>query len=176
VNISAQRRLALLVVGTAAAVLLTEIILTRLFSVLLFYHFSFLAVALALFGLAGGGLLAARRPLGPDQTLFERTIRLRLLSAAAALASFAIILATIPPNKNDLLVALALSLLSAVPLVLLGEVLARSLARGRAEIHRLYAFDLVASSAAALAAIPLLQWVQGPAVLFVPAAGTLRCC
>lgn len=51
---TSPRKLSVLVAGTAAAVLLTEIMLTRLFSVLLFYHFSFLAVALALFGLAGG--------------------------------------------------------------------------------------------------------------------------
>ena len=50
-----MKGLAWIVGGVAASVLLTEIALTRLFSALLFYHFSFLAVALALFGLAGLG-------------------------------------------------------------------------------------------------------------------------
>jgi hypothetical protein len=45
-------------------VILIEIILTRLFSVLLYYHYSFLAVALALFGLAAGGVSASRQRIG----------------------------------------------------------------------------------------------------------------
>src|SRR6476619_6827111 len=49
------------VVGAAAgAVIMVEIVLTRLFSVLLYYHYSFLAVALALLGLTAGGISASR--------------------------------------------------------------------------------------------------------------------
>jgi hypothetical protein len=44
-----ERVLPWLIAGTAGAVILVEIVLTRLFSVLLYYHYSFLAVALALF-------------------------------------------------------------------------------------------------------------------------------
>src|SRR5947209_19615057 len=38
--------------------LLLELVLTRLFSVVLFYHFSFLAVSVALLGLGAGGVFA----------------------------------------------------------------------------------------------------------------------
>ena len=164
-------RLSLLVAGTAGAVLFTEIVLTRLFSVLLFYHYSFLAVGLALFGLAAGGLVAARHPTGDDARTFERRVRSRLLGAGVTLLGFAEVLAFVPPRAGDPWVAAALALLSAIPLALLGEVLARALAFGRSDIHRLYALDLVASAAAALAAIPLLQLVQGPLALGVPALG-----
>jgi hypothetical protein len=162
---------ALLVAGTAASILLTEIVLTRLFSVLLFYHFSFLAVGLALFGLALGGLIAARTSLGADRPSFERRIRSRLFGAAGSLLAIVLVLALVPPLGSDLISALAV--LSAVPLVLLGEVLARALAVGREEIHRLYAFDLLASAGAALAAIPLMHRVQGPIILAVPAVAAL---
>ena len=164
---------ALLVAGTAASVLLTEIVLTRLFSVLLFYHFSFLAVGLALFGLALGGLIAARSPIGTDRQVFERRIRTRLLGAAGSLLGVTVVLVFIPPLGHDLFAAFWLAALSAVPLVLLGEVLARTLAIGREQIHRLYALDLLASAGAALAAIPLMERIQGPLILAVPAVAAL---
>src|SRR5882762_6802892 len=40
------------------AALLLELALTRLFSVVLFYHFAFLAISIALLGLGGGGVFA----------------------------------------------------------------------------------------------------------------------
>src|SRR6204780_2661629 len=50
-----------LLVGVAAsscAALLLELALTRLFSVVLFYHFAFLAISIALLGLGSGGVFA----------------------------------------------------------------------------------------------------------------------
>ena len=43
--------------GSFAALLL-ELALTRLFSVILFYHFAFLAISIALLGLGAGGVFA----------------------------------------------------------------------------------------------------------------------
>src|ERR1700685_4335103 len=40
------------------ATLLLELALTRLFSVILFYHFAFLAISIALLGLGAGGVFA----------------------------------------------------------------------------------------------------------------------
>src|ERR1700683_4956527 len=40
------------------AALLLELALTRLFSVVLFYHFAFLAISIALLGLGSGGVFA----------------------------------------------------------------------------------------------------------------------
>ena len=50
-----------LLAGTALAsfaTLLLELALTRLFSVVLYYHFAFLAISLAMLGLGAGGVLA----------------------------------------------------------------------------------------------------------------------
>ena len=43
---------------TSFAALLLELSLTRLFSVVLFYHFAFLAISIALLGLGAGGVCA----------------------------------------------------------------------------------------------------------------------
>ena len=43
---------------TSFAALLLELALTRLFSVVLFYHFAFFAISIALLGLGAGGVFA----------------------------------------------------------------------------------------------------------------------
>src|ERR1700730_1617363 len=42
----------------SAALLLTELALTRIFSVVMYYHFAFLAISVALFGLSASGVFA----------------------------------------------------------------------------------------------------------------------
>jgi hypothetical protein len=152
--------------GLAGPVLLTEIGLTRLFSVLL-YHFSFLTVALALFGLAAGGLGAARDRNGPFEGAALEFLSGSLVRAAAgplALVSLTVVTETL----GDLVIAaLLLACSSAVTFFSLGQALAIALAVGRKRIHRLYAVDLLSSAGAALAGIIVLRWVQGPLVLMV---------
>ncbi|MCU1293856.1 MAG: hypothetical protein JWP08_2706, partial [Bryobacterales bacterium] len=53
------------VAATSLATLLLELSLTRVFSVIYYYHFAFLAISIALFGLGAGGVLSyvvAARP------------------------------------------------------------------------------------------------------------------
>jgi hypothetical protein len=163
-----DRVLPWVVAGTAAAVILVEIILTRLFSVLLYYHYSFLAVALALFGLAAGGVSASRRRID-DIPAVIRHLRELLRRAAIALLGLVLLLVLGSPRNESISVAVGAAMVSAVPLFLLGKALAMAMAVGRVRIHGLYAIDLVTSAAAALLAIPLLAQVQGPLVLAVPA-------
>ena len=54
---SAQwREVYLCVALTTMATLLLELALTRIFSVVFYYHFAFLAISIALFGLGLGGV------------------------------------------------------------------------------------------------------------------------
>jgi hypothetical protein len=165
---AADRVLPRLVAGTAAAIILIEIALTRLFSVLLYYHYSFLAVGLALFGLAAGGVSASRQRLEDTGSLVLH-VRQLMRRAAIALLALIILLVILSPIKESLPVAMVGAAVSAIPLFLLGKALAIAMALGRARIHQLYAVDLLTSAATALLAIPLLARVQGPLVLAVPA-------
>src|SRR3954470_15355557 len=49
----------------SATLLMIELALTRIFSVVMYYHFAFLAISIALFGLSASGVVAyiARRRL-----------------------------------------------------------------------------------------------------------------
>src|SRR6516225_8387045 len=52
-------RVFLVAIGLSSfSALLLELVLTRLFSVVLFYHFAFLAISVALLGLGAGGVFA----------------------------------------------------------------------------------------------------------------------
>src|ERR1700733_906280 len=55
---SPERALLAGVALSSFAALLLELGLTRLFSVVLFYHFAFLAISIALLGLGSGGVFA----------------------------------------------------------------------------------------------------------------------
>src|SRR5215467_4431363 len=68
------------VAAVSAALLMTELALTRIFSVTMYYHFAFLAISIALFGLSASGVCVylTRRRLMPIDT--------GLLLAATALA------------------------------------------------------------------------------------------
>src|SRR5215212_1722137 len=42
----------------SASLLMTELALTRIFSVVMYYHFAFLAISIALFGVSASGVFA----------------------------------------------------------------------------------------------------------------------
>src|SRR5271156_4445697 len=67
---------------TSFAALLLELTLTRLFSVVLFYHFAFLAISIALLGLGAGGVFTYLLKSRLD-SLDTRTLAARLCMANA---------------------------------------------------------------------------------------------
>src|SRR3954469_11850098 len=68
------------IAAVSAALLMTELSLTRIFSVTMYYHFAFLAISIALFGLSASGVFVflMRRRLAAAHTR-------ELLSAGALL-------------------------------------------------------------------------------------------
>src|SRR2546421_3116507 len=78
---------------TSMAGLLIELSLTRLFSVLFYYHFAFMAISVALLGLGAGGLfsywIVGERPL---EALWPRLTVLSGLNSVVTVGALAIIL------------------------------------------------------------------------------------
>lgn len=168
------RRLAFAVACVAAAMLLVEVVVTRLFSVLFFYHFSFFAVSLVMSGLVVGGLLAARFNVqGSTVVDFDRWLSTLSLTYAAATIAAMLAMCWIPgPESNNAPSLATVALFGSLflpGLVAAGAFLAIAFARDRTWIGRLYAWDLIAAAGACIAAVLLLRFVQGPAVLTAPA-------
>jgi hypothetical protein len=153
--------------------LLFEVVVTRLFSVLFFYHFSFFAISLVMSGLVIGGLLAARWD-APGLSEQAFSLRLSLLSAIFAVATALAMIALarwVPPQAgapSPLGVALH-AFLFLPGLVAAGAFLALAFARNKSWIGELYAADLLAAAGACIAAIAALRALQGPAVVIAVA-------
>ena len=150
----------------AASTILAELCLTRVFSVLFYYHFSFFAVALAMSGLAIGGLIAARRASeqvgAADFEIFLAD--LALSGAIAGVAALALVVCV--PLDTTSLVAVVLGALIWLPsFVLSGAFLGAAFGRRSQWIGPLYGWDFLAAGAACVLAIALLRRVQGPAAL-----------
>jgi spermidine synthase len=156
---------------TSFAALLLELALTRLFSVVLFYHFAFLAISIALLGLGAGGVFAylLKRRLARVAT---RTLALRLCMANAALIVAVLeIVLHVPVALNvsgkNFLHLTVLYLAAAVPFFLTGLLFSVVFARETTRIPRLYGADLCGGALACLAVVPLLNWLGGPNAILV---------
>jgi hypothetical protein len=160
--------------GTALcsfAALLLELALTRLFSVVLFYHFAFLAISIALLGLGAGGVFAHLKKNWLSR--FEtRKLVARLCAINAMLVPFVLVVVLRTPvsldiSKANFLRLTAIYMSSAVPFFLTGLEFSLIFARQATHVSRLYAADLVGGALACLAIVPLLNWLGGPnTVLF----------
>src|ERR1039458_5143863 len=155
--------------------LLLELGLTRLFSVVLFYHFAFLAISIALLGLGAGAVFAYLR-----RQWLERW-RVGQLGAWLCAANAVVILAVLEivlhsqvslhldwSNFRHLSV---LYLASAIPFFITGLLFSLVFARHPARITQLYGADLLGGSLACLALVPLLNFIGGPnTILFAAVA------
>src|SRR5438477_12502859 len=74
----------------SATLLMTELALTRIFSVVMYYHFAFLAISIALFGLSASGVFAyvARRRLDRSPTPMLLAQQALLYAVATVVALF----------------------------------------------------------------------------------------
>src|ERR1700675_1111028 len=158
---------------TSFASLLLELSLTRLFSVVLFYHFAFLAISIALLGLVAGGVFAYlfKTSLAQFPTRAV-TARLCITNSLVVLPMLEIVLhvpvALTVTGKNFFHLSI-LYVAAAVPFFLTGLVFSIVFARETWRVSRLYGADLTGGALACLAVVPLLNWLGGPNTILMAA-------
>ena len=158
---------------TSFAALLLELALTRLFSVVLFYHFAFLAISIALLGLGAGGVFAYLLK-GRLARFATRTLAalLCMVNSVLVLLVLEIVLhvpvALTVTGKNFLHLSV-LYLAAALPFFLTGLLFSVVFARETWRVSRLYGADLSGGALACLAVVPLLNWVGGPNTILAAA-------
>ena len=153
------------------AALLLELALTRLFSVVLFYHFAFLAISIALLGLGSGGVFAylgKKWLLGfPTRNLLPWLCIGNALTVPVVLEVVLRVPVSLELSRANFLRLTAIYLASAVPFLVTGLEFSIVFARHTKHISRLYGADLAGGALACLAIVPLLNWLGGPnTVLF----------
>jgi len=166
----------ILVVGlglTSFGALLLELALTRLFSVVLFYHFAFLAISIALLGLGAGGVFAYLFRIRLSRTDTRRlAARLCIDSSVLVLVALEVVLhvpvALMVTGRNFLHLT-ALYVVAALPFFLTGLLFSVVFARETWRVSRLYGADLSGGALACLAVVPLLNWIGGPNTILAAA-------
>jgi hypothetical protein len=169
-----ERVLLLGIAGSSFSSLLLELSLTRLFSVVLFYHFAFLAISIALLGLGAGGVFAYlnRAWLMRYQTrpLIFFVCVINAIAVPAVLGIVLHVPVSLELSGANFLRLSAIYLASAVPFFLTGLEFSLVFARAAEHIPRLYGADLSGGALACLAVVPLLNWLGGPNTILLAAA------
>ncbi len=158
----------------SAALLMTELALTRIFSVTMYYHFAFLAISIALFGLSASGVYVylARRPLGRHdaaQLLGWHALAYALVTTVS-LALLVRLRVGLNYSLDNLLLMLAIYALAALPFFAGGAVITLAVSRLSGRINQVYASDLLGASAGCLLLLPLLDRVGAPGVVLATAS------
>src|SRR5690349_6468744 len=126
--------------------LLLELSLTRLFSVVLFYHFAFLAISIALLGLGAGGVFAhvrkTRLSVHDLRTIAWFTSLCSALFVPVALEIILNIPVSLQLTASNFVRLTVIYVCSAVPFFLTGLQFSVIFSRETTRIHRLYGADL----------------------------------
>ena len=155
------------------SVILWEILLTRIYSVLLYYHFAFMAVSVAMLGLTLGAILVLMPGSELARILHDDELGYLAAGTGLLMVLTIIIQLSIPPPFQGRFAFSAYLLrtyiLSALPFIPAGSFICLVLTT-RQNVSRLYAADLLGAGAAC-AMIPwLLTQFGGPGAVLIAAA------
>lgn len=150
----------------ALASVALELILTRIFSVTSWYHFAFVAVSIAMFGITAGAVavefLAGRHGPEGDARLL-RNVALWFGPGAAVAVFAAVCIPFKSPETAQATLVLALTyLLEAVPFFFCGALTSLVLRAHPTHAGSLYAVDLVGAALGCALVVPLLELLDGP--------------
>ena len=143
---------------TTLSTLILELSLTRIFSVVFFYHFAFLAISIALFGLGAGGVFSYVVASWRGNIYFKLGT-LAVLNSFVVVGCLIFILSRTVMDKSALA---AVFFASALPFFFSGTVVSLAVAEGIQRVDRVYFFDLLGAAGGCLALVPLLNHFGGP--------------
>lgn len=151
-----------------------EILLTRILSVIFWYHFAFLVISVALFGMTVGAVIVYLAP-----KVFLSKLTQRHIAFFSYISSFAIIVCLLSLYFLPALFALLqisnwvmplLYILLSLPFVTIGISLCLALTRFPEQIGRIYGINLLGSALGCIGIIVLLNNLNAASVLLVLAA------
>ncbi len=160
---------------TTLSTLMYEILLTRIFSVTMWYHFAFVAVSVALFGMTVGAITVHLLPERfAQQDTRDRLAQASVLFSATIVISFLTQL-VIPFDARWALTSMYSTVLIyfviSVPFIFSGITVALTLTRFPDQVSRLYAADLVGAGLGTVTLVWLLNVLgDGPSAVVIVAA------
>jgi hypothetical protein len=158
---------------TTLATLLLELSLTRIFSVVFYYHFAFLAISIALFGLGVGGVLSYV-VAGWKAPLAYKLGSLSLANTSLTALALAVIL--LQGNQIRVWGYVLIYFTTSLPFVASGIIVSLAVSETIERVNRVYFFDLLGAALGCMLLWPMLELLDGPgavlsaAVVFAAAA------
>ena len=158
----------------SATLLMTELALTRIFSVVMYYHFAFLAISIALFGVSASGVFAyvmrARLDRRATDDLLSWQSLVYAVSTIVALFWLVRLRVGMSFSPHNLTLMLTIYALAALPFFTGGLVVTLAISRLSAQVNAVYAADLIGAAGGCLMLIPLLDRLGAPGVVLAAAA------
>ena len=151
-----------------------QLLLTRTFSVTMYYHFAFVAISVTMFGMAVGALLVFLRP-----RVFVADRTGRHMAIAAAVFAITIVLSylthlAIPFVLDSSLVPVFAIVFTyaalSIPFVASGVAVSLALTRFPFQVSALYAADLAGAAIGCLIVGPILRVADAPTAVLATAA------
>ena len=173
-GLSASRRTILGLFLISLSTLMYETLLTRIFSVTMWYHFAFAAISMAMLGMTAGAVMVYVFPN------FFRTevVQMRLTQSGVAF-SIAIVISflthlsipfvTVPSLLGFYSIFLTFTVL-AVPFIFSGITICLALTKYKEGVSRLYAADLFGAALGCLALVVFLQFADAPSCVIASAS------
>jgi hypothetical protein len=154
------------------ATLVFEILLTRIFSITLWYHFAFMAISVAMFGITVGALAVHLRPAWfPQEKLRQRLGESAFCFGLLVVVSILVHLFC-PFDRPELQwIILGINFVAvALPFVFSGICVCLVLSRYPLQVNRLYAADLAGAALGCLTIFGLLSVMDGVSAALATAA------
>ena len=148
---------------TTLATLVLELSLTRIFSVVFYYHFAFLAISIALFGLGAGGVLSYLVRVS-GQAVYRRLGMLAMSVSVVTVVALVFLLTRGEPTNLTLAI---IYFVSALPFIFAGMIVSLAISETIERIDRVYFFDLMGAAAGCLVLVPFLNVFGGPNTVIV---------
>ncbi|MEM7199990.1 MAG: hypothetical protein AAF628_06975 [Planctomycetota bacterium] len=171
----APRGVLLAVTLISVATLAVQVLQTRLFSVMLWHHLTYMVVTITLLGFAAGGSLLAiwpglSRPHGDPRVAVSTCCSLfglTLLGAFAVLSNSPLDTLDIEADRTKYFWLFARYAYLVVPFAFAGLAIAIPLKEYGASVHRTYFWNLIGSGAGSFAFLLLVRTLGGPGCLFL---------
>ena len=155
----------------AMATLVIEVLLTRITSVVAWYHLAFFVISLAMLGMTAGAVVVFVRPKWfRDEDITRRLVQgSGLLAILMPLGVWAALQIPLEPITSAASFAetLGYGTALAVPFTVSGVVLTLALTRAGMPPGIVYGVDLVGAAAGCVAVIPLLDLVDAPSGILI---------
>ncbi|MFC1878505.1 hypothetical protein ACFLZW_01200 [Chloroflexota bacterium] len=151
-----------------------EITLTRLLSVLTWYHLAFFAISTAMLGMTAGSVTVFLIPGWFSKDRLYNNIAKACLIGAVVIPFSLVMLLLIPhpridrtPSIMDLVALFSITLFCTLPFYFSGTAISAILTKSRLSIGRLYASDLIGAALGCLFVLGGLEFFNAPSLILL---------